>query len=189
MIVDCGANIGFATLYFKLHHPGARITTFEPDPSCFGHLQRHIADNHLQDVTAVQAACGQSNGETSFFSSPGFSPAGSIHASRANGAQEIKVRLVRLSDYITGPVDLLKLDVEGAEQGVMHDLISTGKIASVRSMVIEYHHRIGGMKPELGPFLKGIEDAGFTYDIVAGLKPRARFTGAFQDVMIYASRP
>lgn len=188
VILDCGANIGFATLYLKLHHPGARITSFEPNPACFALLQRHIAENRLAEVTALQAACGPGEGEISFFSSPGFSPTGSIHASRGGGAQEIKVRLVRLSDHITSPVDLLKLDIEGAEQGVLDDLVSSGKIASIRRMVIEYHHRIGGSAPALGTFLRQIEDAGFTYDIAAPLKPTARFSGTFQDVMIYASR-
>ena len=137
----------------------------------------------------MQAACGSSDGEVSFFSSPGFSPVGSIHASRANGAQEIKVRLVKLSDYITGAVDLLKLDVEGAEFDIMQDLVSTGKIAGIQRMIIEYHHRIGGAKPELNRFLKLIEDAGFTYDLSAHIDRQKRFTGSFQDVMIYASRP
>jgi FkbM family methyltransferase len=188
VIVDCGANIGFAMLYFKLHYPGAHITSFEPNPSCFEHLQRHIVENQLRDVTAVQAACGLSNGEISFFCSPGFSPASSIHASRANGEQEIKVKLVKLSDYITGPVDLFKLDVEGAESGILQDLVSTGKIVNIQRMIIEYHHRIGGAKPELSHFLESIEDAGFTYDIAANINSRARFSDSFQDVMIYAIR-
>ncbi|MBI3877337.1 MAG: FkbM family methyltransferase [Verrucomicrobia bacterium] len=189
VIVDCGANLGFATLYFKLSWPGARIMCFEPNPSCFQHLERHVTENGLKDVTLVQAACGKSAGEISFFVNPGFSPLSSIHGSRSAGAQEIKVKLVKLSDYITGDVDLFKLDVEGAEWDIMDDLIATGKIARIQRMAIEYHHRIGGAKPELSRFLKMIEDAGFTYDIEAFVSQRKKFTGAFQDMMILASRP
>src|SRR5438045_4004967 len=31
-ILDCGANVGLASLYWKRTHPGARITAFEADP-------------------------------------------------------------------------------------------------------------------------------------------------------------
>src|SRR5215204_3393788 len=31
-ILDCGANIGLASLFFKRHYPAARITAFEADP-------------------------------------------------------------------------------------------------------------------------------------------------------------
>jgi len=42
---------------------------------------------------------------------------------------------------------------------------------------------------ELGRFLKILEDAGFTYDVIAELPDTRPFTETFQDVMIYASRP
>src|SRR5579862_10008371 len=35
VILDCGANIGMATFYFKWRFPEAQITSFEPDPSTF----------------------------------------------------------------------------------------------------------------------------------------------------------
>ena len=189
VIIDCGANIGFATLYLKQHYPAARITCFEPNPGCFALLQRHITENHLTHVTAHQVACGRENGEIPFFILPGFSPLSSMFGSRSKDAQEIKVRLVRLSDYLTGPVDLLKLDVEGAEWGIFEDLIASGKLALIERMIIEYHHRIGGAPAELSRFLQLLEKAGFTYDIEAAISPFQKFSGAFQDVMIYASRP
>ncbi|HEX4602645.1 MAG TPA: hypothetical protein VH724_01505, partial [Candidatus Angelobacter sp.] len=38
VILDCGANIGMATLYFKWLYPLAQITAFEPDPTTFNAL-------------------------------------------------------------------------------------------------------------------------------------------------------
>ena len=49
----------------------------------------------------------------------------------------------KLSDFIEGPVDLLKLDVEGAEHRILRDLLSSEKIQYIRHMVIEYHHHMG----------------------------------------------
>jgi FkbM family methyltransferase len=46
----------------------------------------------------------------------------------------ITVRSGKLSDYITGPVDYLKIDVEGAEDTVMQDLMQSGKLRQVQSI-------------------------------------------------------
>jgi hypothetical protein len=110
----------------------------------------------------------------------------STDPSRAK-AQMIKVPARKLSNFIDGPIDFLKLDVEGAEHRVLHDLVETGKLKQIRQMAIEYHHRIGNQKSRLSPFLHILEDAGFEYQIHA---PRFPVTsnGVFQDMLISASQ-
>ena len=39
-ILDCGGNVGLASLFFKRRYPVARITAYEADPALFGMLQR-----------------------------------------------------------------------------------------------------------------------------------------------------
>ncbi|MBI3690708.1 MAG: FkbM family methyltransferase, partial [Mycolicibacterium aromaticivorans] len=112
-IVDCGANIGLATLYFKLHHPAARVLCFEPNPGCFALLKKNVETNQLADVTLVEAACGRENGKVAFFADPEFSPQSSARRGRSARGVACEVKQVRLSDYLDGDVDLLKLDVEG----------------------------------------------------------------------------
>src|SRR3954471_24828978 len=34
-ILDCGANVGLASLFFKRGYPSARITAYEADPALF----------------------------------------------------------------------------------------------------------------------------------------------------------
>jgi len=51
-------------------------------------------------------------------------------ASRTIG-REIRVEAKRLSSFINGRVDLLKLDVEGAEVKVICDLLESGKFDAV----------------------------------------------------------
>ncbi|MBI5772282.1 MAG: FkbM family methyltransferase [Verrucomicrobia bacterium] len=187
-LIDCGANIGFATLYFKLRHPSARVTCFEPNPSCFALLEKNVRGNDLADVELIQAACGRENGAAKFYMSTGFSPMSSLDERRARDGAACDVRVVRLSDSVDGEVDLLKLDVEGAEWGVIEDLIASGKMARVRRMIIEYHHRCGAKNSEAGRFLQLLEDAGFTYSVGAFVTPVRKYAGTFQDVMIYAAR-
>lgn len=44
-IVDCGANIGMAVLYFKYLYPGAKIECYEPDRETFLILQKNVISN------------------------------------------------------------------------------------------------------------------------------------------------
>ena len=51
--------------------------------------------------------------------------------------QSILVNTVPLADYITGPVDYLKLDIEGAETEVMKSI--TQHLHLVRAVGLEFH--------------------------------------------------
>jgi FkbM family methyltransferase len=187
-IIDCGANIGIAMLYFKARYPGAKVVCFEPNPVSCDLIERHIRENDLRDVTLHRAACGAARGEASFFVNATDSILSSFYRERAQAGAEIKVPVVRLSESISSPVDLLKIDVEGAEWDILEDLIAAGKMSLIRSMIVEYHHQIDGRPAALSRFLKMIEEAGFRYELMSELPKSRRFKGGFQDVMIYASR-
>jgi tRNA1(Val) A37 N6-methylase TrmN6 len=44
-VFDCGANIGFATIFFKWLFPKARIYAFEPDPATYALLEKNVKTN------------------------------------------------------------------------------------------------------------------------------------------------
>jgi FkbM family methyltransferase len=139
-IVDCGANIGFSVLFFKKTHPGAEILAFEPQPTTFARLRKTVEENGLGGVELRQAAVAGEAGTLMLYGEPG-----GIEVSTAWGHGEpTEVPAVRLSDHVTGPVDFLKLDVEGAEYGVIDDLVRTGAIRHVREAVIEFHAEAAG---------------------------------------------
>lgn len=187
VILDCGANIGMASLYFKWLYPKAHVLAFEPDPATFQLLKQNIAKNDL-DIEAHNCALWDRDTDVDFYvdsKSPG-SLLMSTDASRWHG-EPIKVPARRLSEFIHGDVEFIKLDVEGAEHRILGDLAQTGKIAAIRQMVIEYHHRIGQQKSCLGPFLLMLEQAGFEYQINAALYPLTSKT-VFQDILIRVYR-
>jgi FkbM family methyltransferase len=188
VILDCGANIGMATLYFKWLYPKARIEAFEPDPDAFALLETNIARNHLNNVVAHNCALWDENGQIEFFvdhANPG-SLLMSADASRLKG-EAIQVPSRKLSEFIQGPIDFLKLDVEGAENRIVSDLISEGRIHYIRQMVIEYHHHMSNQRSCLADFLRQLEEAGFEYQLHASLWP-VTSQGVFQDVLIGAYR-
>jgi FkbM family methyltransferase len=128
-VLDCGANIGAAVLFFKAFRPDARVIAFEPDPTTFVHLSRTIAMNGLKDVQAEEAALGEVDGAATFYyseSDPGSMTA-SVKPSWAGDTRR-EVRVVRLSSFVKEPVDFLKMDCgrvragAHAKRGAAHGL-------------------------------------------------------------------
>jgi hypothetical protein len=66
-ILDCGANIGLATLYWKQLHPAARIIAFEPDPQIFDALAWNCREWETMDVSLVNSAVWTTRGELFFW--------------------------------------------------------------------------------------------------------------------------
>jgi FkbM family methyltransferase len=109
VILDCGANIGLATLFFKHLYPKARITCFEADPATASILQRNVEQNHLQEVSVHNLMLANVEEERLFYVSA--DGAGSLDmsaiADRLPNRREIRVRAGKLSHYIDGTVDRL----------------------------------------------------------------------------------
>lgn len=187
-ILDCGANIGMALLYFKWLYPDARVWAFEPEPGTFHALEENVARNHLTNVALHNVALWDRDGQLEVFV-PGNRPGSLVTSANPTrrGGTPVTVRCARLSSFIEREVDFLKLDVEGAELHVIRDLAESGKLGLIRQMVIEYHHNIPVEPAVLSRLLRFLEDAGFTYQLSALASPLVGHEH-FQDVLIGAFR-
>lgn len=132
-IIDGGGCIGMSVLYHKRLAPGARILCFEPDRDLFAVLQENIRNNRLEGITPIPEGLSGREGQAGFV--PDGADGGRVVLSEARGT----VPLVRLSPYVDGPVDFLKLNIEGQELEVLEDLEDSGKLQQIRECVIEYH--------------------------------------------------
>lgn len=161
-ILDCGSNIGGAILYYKHVYPQARIIGFEPDPVIFPYLQENVARNGLQGVRLIQAALANRVGTYTFYSDgkTGSRLAEHLRASIPDGWRQYEVPCIRLREYLTEPVDFLKMNIEGAEWDVLAD--SEDRIKRVSEMVIEYHH-LPGLPRTLHKILALLDRRGFEY--------------------------
>lgn len=185
-IVDCGSNIGTSIAFFKRMYPKARVIGFEPHPKLFPVLRGNMDRNGMADVELHNCALGKENGTTSFFvnANPGYLRS-SIRSDRG-GEIQITCKLERLSDHLRAldVVDLVKIDVEGAEHFIVDDLVTSGLIAKPRHYVLEYHLNIGEDRSDLSKMLRVFEENGYDYTLKAERKPNGRF----QDVLIYCSK-
>ncbi len=186
-ILDCGGNIGLSVLYFKSLFPESKILVFEPHPTFFQTLKENIENNKLTNVTAYQKAVSDKVGAIDFYLNDQENP-GSLNmgiVQRNDAADCISVDADFLSNYISDDIDLLKLDIEGAEENVLIDLYRTGKLNKIQNIVCEYHHHIDEGVDRLSNTLKMLEDSGFGYQIMGYCQHPPR-TGAYQDLIIYA---
>jgi FkbM family methyltransferase len=135
-IIDAGANIGLAVIYFKQRFPGSRILAIEADPRVFGVLRENVAAAGYRDVTLVNKAVWTSEAGIDF--SQEGADAGRIPRSDDAGVgPKIRVATLRLSTLLTSRVDFLKLDIEGAEVDVL--LESASLLHNVEHLFVEYH--------------------------------------------------
>jgi FkbM family methyltransferase len=157
-IIDGGGCIGMSVMYFKSVYPNAKIVCFEPDEDIFKILHSNISANHLRDVDLVKAGLACEQGTISFQSDG--SDGGKISNNRESNITTINT--VRLSDYLTKPVDFLKLNIEGQELPVLQEAVSSGKLYNVRELVLEYHNW-PGEEQRLGKILELLTSQGFHY--------------------------
>lgn len=140
LILDGGSNIGMSIIYFKNVYPRARVISFEPDVEIFPYLEENVTRNSLNDVSLIpKAIAGREETRTLYADGRyGSSLAGHPPDHFSESRRTYEVSCVRLRDYLTEPVDFLKMNIEGAEWEVMED--SEDRLRQVEEMVIEYHH-------------------------------------------------
>ena len=162
-ILDCGANVGLASLFFKRSYPRARVTAFEADPAIAAVLAANLRANQCADVEVVPAAVWTESGSLTFRSDGTDSGGIDATGAAAAGGVTITVPAVRLRDYLRDAVvDLLKIDIEGAEGAVLADCATA--LDNVRALAIEvdefdHDRRLGP------PLLQLLGDCGFTYAV------------------------
>jgi FkbM family methyltransferase len=139
-VVDAGANVGLASLYYLAKYPGVKIVAIEANPKAVEKLRGTFADN--PSVTIEPVAISGAAGRTKMWidRSSGSNLNASITGRDVETMDNFDVVEVetRTADSIFPEhVDLLKLDIEGAEYDVLRSpTIIPGR---VKAIVLEAH--------------------------------------------------
>ena len=133
-IIDGGANIGAATIWWRSRWPKAQVIAIEPDPQIFEVLRHNT--RFLRGVELRQ--CALAGGEPARFWTEG-TDAGRLEPGRPDDRSLVQVSTMPLSDVLRTlrRVDLLKLDIEGAETEVLEE--AAAHLAKVDRIFVEYH--------------------------------------------------
>ena len=138
LILDCGSNIGVSVCYFKSIFPSSKIIAFEPDSAIFSILKHNTSHFIPSEVEIHNKAVWIE--ETSL----SFQPDGA-DGGRLLNTGELSASTVRLSDYLQTEINLLKIDIEGAEKFVLPSIAENLK--NVEYLFLELH--VEEKEPEL----------------------------------------
>jgi FkbM family methyltransferase len=139
-IIDLGANIGYASVYFSARWPGAKVLAVEPDGQNTAMLERNTRP--WPGITRLQAAVWAHPARVAI-----ANPADASNAFRMqefpedDGSSVTAFTVDQLIDSVgCDRLDLLKMDVEGAERDILQNADSW--LSRVNVLVVELHDRI-----------------------------------------------
>jgi len=137
-IVDAGANSGMATLYYANRYPNARIVAVEPEPSNYAALVKNVSS--YPNVFPIHAALWNRDGQISLGPTGLDDDKWAFKTFEGNGPKVRSITMQTLmSEANIESIDLLKMDVEGAEVEAFEESSWT---SGVQVIVIELHDHI-----------------------------------------------
>lgn len=143
LIIDAGAHIGLATLYFKKLFPTARIIAIEPNPTSFKLLEQNVWENDLQDVQCINAALVDDDRTSITLNQDAAGKwlmTTSVRSGAWNGEQKttpVVVPACKLAKFLQEPVEMLKMDIEGSESTVLRG--ARNHLGQVKNLHMEFH--------------------------------------------------
>lgn len=139
IIVDAGANIGLASVQFAMKYPEATIYSIEPEDENFEMLKKNTET--YSNIKPIQAALMNYDGSGTVLDIGEGDLAYQIGTDMAEGIQSVKcVSITSLCEKNSiSQIDLLKIDIEGAEKEIFSGDCSW--LDSVSVLIIELHER------------------------------------------------
>lgn len=141
-VVDVGANVGCYTA-LAAHGVGSfgRVIAFEPDPENLLFLQKTIVLNDFTNVIAVPAALSDHAGDGKLFLASENKGDHQIYDS-GESRQARSISLTTFDrfahDHHLTRVDLMKIDVEGAEGSVLRGMAETMRQNPQLQLIVEF---------------------------------------------------
>jgi len=145
--VDVGANWGYFTLMAaRLVGAGGRVLSLEPDPRMFRKLTGNLTRNQLPQVTALQIAAAATAGNLTlagYDENDGNFGISRLVADGTASANLFQVETQPLDDLLDAQkmdsVDLMKMDIEGAEALALAGLKRSLAEGRVKRLLMELH--------------------------------------------------
>jgi len=147
--LQIGAHIGFyALLLCKLVGSEGKVVAFEPLPANFKVLEENLRLNGCSQGRAVNKAVLARSQKINFAPPAAEALPSSVSLSIDYGGEPIEVEAVSVDEFLAAegmPVDLIMMDVEGAEEEVLRG--ARGTIEKCRpTILLEVHHFYGSTK-------------------------------------------
>jgi len=168
VVIDIGANVGFYTVILaRLVGPKGQVISFEPEPENFSFLEKTIKINDFKNVLAYQLAVTDKSGTGKLFLSADNKGDHRLYdPGNFKSQSRIDIPLTTLDDFLTekdfNRVDLVKMDIQGAEGLVLKGMKNTLRKNKNIKLFLEFWP-LGLLKSGANPrlLLKELEELGF----------------------------
>lgn len=140
--LDVGANVGFYTaLAARRIGPTGKIVALEPDPESHGFLKQTVAANEAVNVVCLTTAAAASRGRFKLYISPENRGDNRLYQPDPSWPS-VEVETAPADDLLAGlgieQLDLIKIDVQGAEGGVIDGLEKTIRRSPKLTLLAEF---------------------------------------------------
>lgn len=136
IIIDCGANIGLTTIFFKKNYPQAQIIAIEPEKSNFDLLRKNTA--LYNDVICLQNGIWDKSCYLKVIDEHAEKWAFRVEES----IEKTDICAISINDIIKSYnlkfIDVLKIDIEGAEKQIFTNGFKEW-LPLVKVLMIELH--------------------------------------------------
>jgi FkbM family methyltransferase len=142
VVIDIGANYGFySMLSSRLVGNEGVVLAFEPESTNYDILVANLGLNNIINVETFKMALGAVDGETKLYLSehPG------AHSTASQVSSLFETVIVKrldsvLKELCIEKVDLIKLDAEGAELGILYGALETISKHKPSLTIASYHY-------------------------------------------------
>jgi FkbM family methyltransferase len=186
VVFDIGANVGVVSVLQARRQ--AQVYAFEPNPDCYRRLLKTITANGLEDkIRPFNLALGNAVGTGKMqVEKKGGTTGGTVVAGSDGNPTEASVNITTLDGMVPAlnvpHIDLLKIDVEGAEVDVLRG--ATRTLLHTKRIMLEYHSRALLLQAEsiLKPY-------GFHREMLVDYYPEDLASNQEEVGITYYSRP
>ncbi len=140
--VDIGANIGYYTLLgARRVGPRGQVFAFEPEPRNFALLRQNLERNGYSNTQLENAAVSNISGLLQLYISAENAGDHRVYNSEDQRRAALSIRAVRLDDYFADDIpliDLLKMDIQGAEGHALQGMEKLLRCRPPRAVLTEF---------------------------------------------------
>lgn len=161
-VLDVGANVGYySALASKLVTRDGHVYAVEPNPMMLPRLRSTIELNQLKNVEVLAVAAGNTTGRATLFLPTGHSHGeASLREQNWTAASAVDVDLMPLDSALRlDRLDLVKIDVEGAELSVLQGavrLLRQYRPAIIVEIVPPFVRRFGAAATDVLAFVSDL---------------------------------
>lgn len=142
-----GEDVTFETALIQAH--GCSVHGFDPTPRAVQHVNQHVHDARF---CAVACALSDHDGTLTMWFPPDQVNASSVARYAPGEVDALEVPCLTLQSvrerHGLARIDVLKMDIEGAEYAVIDQAVATGGLADVDQLLVEFHHFLPGLSPQ-----------------------------------------